>query len=63
MKKTWVEFSIVFALWGITYMLFPSIVIQKDMNLFTDDDWNIFMIIFACNFGDIAGRIAVSSIK
>lgn len=56
LKKANVEYSFVFFNFALSYMLFPSILIQKVMTLFTSTSWNIFVIILAFNLGDVIGR-------
>ncbi len=56
-EKIWVESLVIFSVFGITFMLYPSIIYQKSHMLFpTRGDWSIFVINISECFCDFLGR-------
>ena len=55
-RKVWVESLSLMLNFFITYMLYPSILFQKDVKLFDSFQWNIYMINLFFNTGNFLGR-------
>ena len=56
-KKIWIEASVVFLMFLVTAMLYPSIVLEKRDAIFPERaDWSIFVVNFSQSLGDIIGR-------
>ncbi len=47
-----------FANFCITFFLYPGILIQKDLALFTNGSWNFFLYTITYSLGDFAGRFS-----
>ena len=56
-KKIWVEALVIFCVFALTRMLYPSIIYQKSNKIFpTRPDWSIFVLNVTECVGDFAGR-------
>ena len=56
-KKIWVEALVIFFVFGLTFMLYPSIIYQKSSSIFpTRPDWSIFILNVSESVGDFTGR-------
>lgn len=62
-RKINVECSCCFFNWCISYMLFPSILLQKVVTLFDSISWDTFIMIFVFTLGDFLGRIVIKYLK
>jgi len=56
-KKIWVEALVIFCVFALTFMLYPSIIYQKSKSIFPNrPDWSIFILNVSECLGDFTGR-------
>ena len=56
-KKMWVEAACILFTFLISYMLYPSIIFQKSIDIFPDrSDWSIFVLNISFGLSDFMGR-------
>lgn len=56
-RKIWAESFVMWANFGITFMLYPSILTQKNLTVAVKTPaWNFYLFTLAFSLGDVSGR-------
>ena len=55
-KKIYIEGLSIFLVFGVTFLLYPSIIFQGNLKIYDLPDWNIFIYNLSYSVGDFLGR-------